>query len=795
MDRAVPARLTSTHWGVFEPVVVDGEVVEVLPFERDPAPSYLGASIRDGMLGDTRVRCPMVSESWLLRSPRRGPGRRGAGRFVQVSWAEALDLVAWELDRVRTCHGNTAIYAGSYGWASAGRFHHAQSQLRRFMNLLGGATTARGAYSFAAAQAVLPHVIGSTDGCVDGHSDWDTIIENTDMVLAFGGLPAKNAQVGSGGFGEHHTPGHLRRVAARGIRVVNVSPLRDDCPEELNAQWVPVVPGSDLALVLALCHTLVVEGLYDRDFTATRCVGFDEFRAYLVGAVDGVSKDARWAGAHTGVGAEDIVALARSLAGGRSMVMMAWALQRGENGESMCWAVVALACLIGQIGLPGGGFGIGYSAVNGPGNGRRRVRWPSLPQGLNPVTESIPVARIADALLDPGGRYEYGGRKHTYPDIRLVYWAGGNPFHHHQDLGRLAEAFQRPETVVVHDLHWTATAKHADIVLPVASALERNDLGASGRDNYLIAMAQALPALASSRTDFDIFTELAGRLGFGDAFTEGRDEKAWLRHLYGRFQESVDFPTPSFSEFWRRGWLSVPDEPADTVLFGQFISDPGGAPLNTPSGRIELFSQTVAGFGYPEIPGRAHWREPTEWLNGPGATTYPLHLISNQPATRLHSQLDAGSVSAAAKIRNREPIRLNPGDASARGISPGDVVLVRNERGSCFAGAVLDDAVRQGVVHLATGAWFDPVDPATAGSPCAHGNPNVLTLDKGTTRLGQAPIAMSCLVEVERFDAEPPAVRAWLPPPPADRGVRLADAIAARLNEGPSRPLTSSTTD
>src|SRR5207237_8032967 len=123
------------------------------------------------------------------------------------------------------------------------------------------------------------------------------------------------------------------------------------------------------------------------------------------------------------------------------------------------------------------------------------------PQGVNPVRTFIPVARIADLLLSPGQEYDYDGGRLTYPDIRLVYWAGGNPFHHHQDLNRLRRAFARPDTIVVHEPYWTATARHADVVLPTTVTLERDDVGCGRNDGYVIAMPRALEPCGQRRDD------------------------------------------------------------------------------------------------------------------------------------------------------------------------------------------------------------------------------------------------------------------------------------------------------
>lgn len=363
-------------------------------------------------------------------------------------------------------------------------------------------------------------------------------------------------------------------------------------------------------------------------------------------------------------------------------------------------------------------------------------------------------------LENPGVGYHFNGHYGLYPDIKLVYWAGGNVFHHHQDINRLVEAWKRPETIVVHEPFWTPMAKRADIVLPVTTPLERNDLG--GAETMLIAMTQAIAPHAESRDDYAVYAELADRLDFGPEFTEGRTADEWVRHLYELFAADNDY-APPFEEFWAAG--AVEHDMAamgetDQVFLEAFRADPEAAPLATPSGRLELFSSTIDGYGYDDCVGHAKWYEPFERLGTEAAERWPLHLISNQPRTRLHSQYDHGPLSRSSKVAEREPVRLHPDDAAARGIGEGDIVRLFNDRGACLAGAVLSEAVAPGVVELATGAWYDPDETGM----CKHGNPNVLTADKGTSQLAQGPSAQTCLVEAERFEGEPPPVTAFDPP-------------------------------
>ncbi len=760
-------RPTTSHWGAYgvraEP---DGQIT-VTAHPGDPAPSPLLGNVPGALRHATRVARPAIRRGWLEHGP--GPSdRRGREPFCEVSWDEALDLVAAELARVRGAAGNEAIFGGSYGWASAGRFHHAQSQLHRFLGMAGGYVSSRNTYSTGTSEVLLPHLVGSAGLVFRAASSWPTIVASTGLIVAFGGIPEKNVFVTPGGMTTHRTPGHLAALAASGTRIVLISPLRSDLPAHLDAEWLPVVPATDTALMLGLAHTLVSEGLHDKEFLGRYCAGYGTFERYLLGDADGVPKDAAWAGPVCGIKPEAIRRLARRMAAARTLVTVTWSLQRAQHGEQPVWAALALAAMLGQIGLPGGGFGHGYGSMGDVGSSGALLRLPTLPQGHNPVRTFIPVARIADMLLHPGAPYDYDGQRLSYPGIRLVYWAGGNPFHHHQDLGRLRTAFGRPDTIVVHEPHWTATARHADIVLPVTTTLEREDIGAGRRDTHLIAMHRAAEPVGEARSDHDILAALAGRLGFGETFTEGRTARQWLEHLYGEWRAAMlaqGHHIPGFAEFWAAGELRLPAGPEHVTLLQDFRADPVRSPLHTPSGRIEITSAAVAGFGYPDCPGHPVWLEPDEWLGSPLASRFPLHLIANQPGTRLHSQLDMGATSQRGKVAGREALQIHPGDAAARGIAAGEVVKVFNDRGACLAGAVLTTGIRRGVVRLPTGAWFDPV-PGTGPAPlCAHGNPNVLTADIPSSRLSQGCAGQHALVEVERWAGELPPVTVGAPPP------------------------------
>ena len=742
-------RVTTSHWGAIEVTTENNRVIAAGPFSEDPNPPSISDILPAAIHHRTRVARPSVRKGWLEGGPDRAGARRGKDTFVELPWDEALDIAAAELQRVRDEHGNGAIFGGSYGWASAGRFHHALSQVHRFLSSIGGYVASVASYSTAGAQAIIPHVFGMPFlKLLWGHQNsWPMIEAHTETLVMFGGINPKNSQVSMGGVTRHQALSWLERYRAKGIHLVNVGPQRTDTIA--GSEWLPVVPGTDTALMMGIAHVLETEGLVDRAFLSRCAVGYDRFRPYLLGDVDGQPKSPEWAAEICGIESETIHALARRMAGTRTLITVAWALQRGQHGEQPYWMAAVLAAMLGQIGLPGGGIGYGYGAIGGVGVPLKRLAGLRLPQGENPVDDAIPVARIADMLLNPGGQYDFNGQSRTYPDIRLVYWCGGNPFHHHQDLHRLNQAWERPDTIIVHEPWWTATAKRADIVFPATTPFEREDIGRSPNDAYLFHMDRLIEPVGEARDDYEIFVELAHRLGRGEAFSEGRTAADWQRHLYDRFRQDAarhGVETPGLDELRQRNWVELPIEGAEfaPVPLADFREDPAANPLETPSGRIEIFSKTIAEFGYDECPGHPVWNAPDEWLGAASAATHPLHLVSPQPGDKLHSQME----SALADIEDARPmpVIMNPEDARARTISDGDMVIVFNDRGRCRARAKLSDDIRERVVAISTGAWFDPDDEDTD----RQGNPNVLTRDIGTSRIGQGCTAHTTLVDVAR---------------------------------------------
>ncbi len=746
-------KFTSSHWGAFEAVVEGGRLTQANPFSKNPNPSPVIQGLPDLLYSPNRVKYPMIREGFYKNRHFSDTTGRGADSFVRVSWEEALDIVAEELERVKGQYGNEAIYGGSYGWNSAGRLHgrFPNRLVHRFLNLFGGYVDDRNTYSGPVEPVIMPYVVGSRGVQT---TVWPNIVENTTLLVTFGYAGLTINQVGKT---EDEVPTWINELKNKGVPVVSFNPVREDFDEFIGTEWKPLRPNTDTALILGFAHVLYNENLYNQDFIDKYTVGFDKFVQYLNGETDGQPKTPEWAASISEVDADTIRTLARRMAENRTLLWGGYSLQRQDHGEQPEWALVTLAAMLGQIGLPGGGVHLGYPANKGVPRGSAPFV-PTITEGDNPIDKFVPVNMWVDLLLNPGKTIDYDGGKITYPDIKLTYWIGGNPFHHAHDTNRVLQAWRNPEVHIVQEHSWTATAKHADIVLPATTTMERNDI--EGSDRNIIAMQKVVDPLFESRNDFDIFAGLAKRLGFEEQFTEGKAEMDWIQQFYNvaRTQAQANgVNIPDFDAFWDQGFVEfdVPEEANNFVAYADFRADPGANPLGTASGKIEIYSETIASYNYNDVPPHASWVEPFEWLGSDKANVYPLHVVTSHPKYRLHSQMNNTWIRTLYEVNEREPIWVNPQDAEARGIEDGDIVRVFNDRGQVLAGVVVTDRVRAGVVQLREGGWYDPEEPGKVGTLCKHGNVNMVTSDEGSSKLAQGNPSNTLLVQIEKYDGRP----------------------------------------
>ncbi|MCB2100311.1 MAG: trimethylamine-N-oxide reductase TorA [Rhodobacterales bacterium] len=767
--------LTGSHWGAFKAKVEDGKWVAVTPWEGDPHPSHQLPGIMDSVYSPTRIRYPMVRKAFLKDGPKADPATRGTDDFVRVTWDQALDLVVKELKRVEETYGPAGTFAGSYGWKSPGKLHNCQNLMRRMMNLKGGFVNSSGDYSTGASQIVMPHVMGTLE-VYEQQTVWPVVVDNTELLVFWGADPMTTNQIGWVVPDHGAYPG-LKAFKESGKKVICIDPVRTDTCDYFGAEWVAPKPQTDVAVMLGVAHTLYAEKLYDEAFLNDYTVGFDKFLPYLTGQTDGTPKTAEWAAGISGLDANLIKDLARRFAKNRTMLASGWSLQRQHLGEQRHWMLVVLASMLGQIGLPGGGFGLSYHYASGGSPGANGPVLPGITDGGKAVegaawlTESgaatIPLARVVDMLENPGKDFDFNGTRAKYPEVKMTYWVGGNPFAHHQDRNRMVKAWQKFETVVVQDFQWTATARFADIVLPATTSYERNDIEQVGDYSLraILAMKKVIDPVFEARNDFDIFADIAKRLGKADAFTEGKAEMDWIREFYDaalKQAQAKNIEMPDFDTFWNEKGIVEFDVTAGNsfVRYADFRADPLLEPLGTPSGKIEIYSKNIEKMGYDDCPAHPTWMEPVERLGGP-TTKYPLHVVTSHPKDRLHSQLCGTKIRDLYTVAGREPCLINTQDAAKRGIKDGDVVRVFNDRGQILAGAVVTDGIMPGAVRVREGGWYDPADPGKPGALDAFGDANCLTVDMGTSKLAQGNCGHTAVADVEKFTGDLPKVKVF----------------------------------
>lgn len=771
-NSAVKTVLTAAHWG---PMLVetDGETVlssrGALPTNH---PNSLQTVVRDQVHSKTRVRFPMVRKGFLA-SPDSPQGVRGEDEFVRVSWDDALALIHQQHKRIREAHGPASIFAGSYGWRSNGVLHKAATLLQRYMSLAGGYTGHLGDYSTGAAQAIMPYVVGGNE-VYQQQTSWPLVLEHTDVVVLWSANPLNTLKIAWNASDEQGI-GYFDALRKSGKRLICIDPMRSETVDFFgeSVEWLAPHMGTDVAMMLGIAHTLVENGWQDEAFLARCTEGYSVFADYLTGKSDGVAKTAEWAADICGIPAAKIRELAKLFHENTTMLMSGWGMQRQQFGEQKHWMLVTLAAMLGQIGIPGGGFGLSYHFANG-GNPTRRAAVLASMQGCVKdgieAVEKIPVARIIEALEKPGAFYQHNGMDRHFPEIKFIWWAGGANFTHHQDTNRLIRAWQKPELVVISECFWTAAAKHADIVLPATTSFERNDMTMTGdySNQHLVPMKRVVPPRDEARDDFEVFADLSElwEPGGRERFTEGKSDLAWLKTFYDIARQrgaSQQVTLPSFAEFWEANALiEMPEseENARFVRFADFRRDPQAHPLKTDSGKIEIYSARIAGFGYADCPPHPMWLEPDEWHGN--ARPEQLQLLSAHPAHRLHSQLNYSSLREQYAVAGREPVTLHPRDAKARGIADGDLVRVWNQRGQVLAGAVVSEGIKPGVICIHQGAWPD-LERAEGGI-CKNGAVNVLTKDLPSSKLGNGCAGNTALVWMEKYSGPALTLTAFDPP-------------------------------
>jgi anaerobic dimethyl sulfoxide reductase subunit A len=626
--------------------------------------------------------------------------------------------VAHQLRRVRDTYGAAAILDCSRTGSLS--MLHSRYSVARLLNMLGGCTELWTNISAEAEVFAVRMTFGAAaDYKSAGREPTDYV--NSRLILMWGWSP------GDGTFGTG-TLQYLKEAKRRGVRFICVDPRLTRTSRELADEHVFIRPSTDAAALIAMAYVIVTEGLHDQAFLDRYVLGFDEahlppgapagasYRAYLEGVTDGVPKTPEWAAEITGVPAATLRRLPRVYATTKPAALhCGYAPGRTITGEQFHRAAYALAAITGNIGIPGGNTGVSNGATG-------RVGIKSFPFGTNPTGARVASSLLADLLAR--------GRAGGYPaDIKLIYSAAGDLFNQLPNVRKTVAAVERIEFMVVHDHFLTPTARYADIVLPATMFWERNDVHVpwAGAGHYVIYMKQALPPADGCRNDLDICAALAERLGL--AGYNDRTEEEWLRELT---RDVID----DFDTFREAGVARLP-APDDAVAFAKQIRDPERHPFTTPSGKIEIYSTTLAAtpdpYGLGPIP-----PIPT-WIPAPIDARHPLRLVTPKSRARTHSIHDNQPILMRA---DRDDVWLHPADAAARGIADGQRVRVFNERGATELPARVTDRVAPGVVSIKEGAWF----ALDADGHDTRGCANVLTPDVASPA-GAAPFN-TCFVEV-----------------------------------------------
>ena len=796
--------LTAARWGILKASVKNGKIVKSAPWKiTSKIPNTLQNTMAD-LVYNTRIKAPMVRKSYLADPDNPKPELRGLDEWVEVKYEDAIKLVARELKKTREQKGADSVFAGSYGWQSTGNVHVSRTLLHRFMNLSGGFTGVTGDYSTGAAQVIMPHVTGSNQ-VYEQQTSWPVVLESSKVVVFWGLNPISTLRVAWTSSDEQGFK-YFEQLKNSDKEIIIIDPIKTVSGKyfEGKARWIAPRPNTDVAMMLGMAQHLYSQGKYDKEFLQNYTVGFEKFVPYLTGQSDGVAKTPEWASEICGISADVIKELAIKFYENRTMIMAGWGIQRAHHGEQAHWMIVTLCAMLGQIGLAGGGFGFSYHYANGGAptcaggviggmnaasvgvvkDGKFLGLAQDQKQGgeatqawlVNTAKVAFPLARIADVLLNPGKTIDANGAKITYPKIDFIYWVGGNPIVHHQDTNTNIKAWRKPRTIVVNEIYWTPTAKMADIVFPTTTEYERNDITMSGdySNMHIIPMKQVVAKQHGAKDDYQIFTDLCKAYadGLAEVYTDGgKTEMDWIKEFYEGAASAVNANTalgiqmPSFEQWWEKNepteFYETP-ESAAYVSFEDFRNDPVLEALGTPSGLIEIYSDTIEAMNYKDCGAHPMWFEPIEWL-GMKDKPAKFHLLSLHPLDRLHSQQSNTSNRKRYAVADREPVLINTEDAKELGIKQGDLVRVYNARGEILAGANVSDDIMRGVVQIFEGAWYDP----NAEGLCKNGNPNVLTIDLPTSELANGNISHTALVDIELYKhkaGEDIKLTAFMPP-------------------------------
>lgn len=684
-----------------------------------------GRSMRQRIYAKERIPYPM-----------RRVGRRGEGKFERISWDEAIREVSGRLKKTLDEYGNEAVYlnygTGALGSTMGKSWPPATTPVARLMNVLGGYLNHYSDYSTIQITVGMPYLYGS-----GFDSSALTAMEDAELAVFFGNNPSETRMSGS------KCRSLQKGRFTRNTRTIVIDPRYTDTMVTAGDEWIPIRPGTDVALCSALAYVMISEDLVDKDFIAKYTVGFDEgalpagaprgssYKSYILGlGPDGTPKTPAWAEPITGIPAARIQKLAREMARAKPcFVCQGWGPQRSAYGENNSRAIAMMAVLTGNIGLKG--TNTGEREPNNVGNLPMRP-FPTL---SNPVKTAVSCFNWFEAIDDYTKMTDktagVRGRERLIAPIKFFWnYAGNCITNQHGGINQMDPILadeSKCETIVVLDTTLTPSARYADFLLPVCSNLEEYDWTVEGDANirYVIFDDKCIEPLGESRSIYDICADIAAAMGREQEFTEGRTQYQWLEYLYAESRKSVPGLPPTLEEAFKMG-VYKEKVPENKIGMKAFRDNPVANPLPSPSGKIEIYSGRLSAISKEWTLPQGETITPLpEYVDYPeGAmdknAKLPLQLIGHHYKQRTHSTY--GNCPWLQEVSPQE-LWINPIDAAARGIKLGDRVKVYNERGVSYVPARVTPRIIPGVVSLPEGAWHTPDAKGEDQNGCV----NVLT--------------------------------------------------------------------
>jgi anaerobic dimethyl sulfoxide reductase subunit A len=683
-----------------------------------------------------------------LKYPMIRTGKRGEGKFKRISWEEALDRMSSEMNRIRAKYGNEAFFV-PYG---TGSYSHINGRWPavRLMNLYGGALDYYNSYSWACISKATPTVYGTA---ITGNQRQDWL--NSKYILMWGWNPAEMRDGTNSDY-------FLKLARNNGARIVCIDPRMTMSAVALADEWIPIRPGTDTAMMSAMAYIMAKEGLYDKEFVRTHCIGFDSaqmpkglekeesYLDYLLGTFDGEPKTPEWASRITGIPGETIARIAREFATTKpAMLYQGYGMQRRAYGEQPVRGGCVLAAITGNVGNHGGwASGIAHQAGGEP-------FWSIFPTGENKVKAKIPTFLWSEAVLRGTSLTEKEGLKGTdklSTGLKMIWAVASNILVNQHGNSRKATKILEDESllefIVVQDQFMTESARFADLILPACTHFETWGLQDGWKyGEELILLPQLVEPYEETKSDYRICAELASRLGLADSFTLGLDEKGWTHKLWDEYRQLRFSKLPDFDDFVKsnQGVYSVPVA-NPMISFEKFRMDPEKYPLTTPSGKIEIFSEELFRMNQPdEIPAVPKYIREWESPFGPEAKEYPLQAIGPHYMSRVHS-----THANIDWLKEAFPQRvfMNAADAKSRNIKDGDRVKVFNHRGTIVLPCRITPRIMPGVVSVPQGAWSDYDKDGTD----MGGNINNLSSERWTP-LAFGNAQHTIMVQAEKFKA------------------------------------------